>query len=225
ARRSFREQLQQVREVCLGAYAHQDVPFEMVVEELQPERDMSRSPLFQVVFVLQNAPLGEFEIPAGLKLEALEVEQETAKFELMLTAMEREAGLEAWCNYRTDLFEETTIARMLEHWRELLEAAVADPEQSLSELPLLLSEGPRNFVEELIAEVWADVLGVKAVSIHSDFFAADGNSLMATQLIARLREVFHVDIPLSSLFEKPTIAGLSDTLSATMNDGLFTHSQ
>jgi non-ribosomal peptide synthetase component F len=145
---SFREQLQQVREVCLGAYAHQDVPFEMVVEELQPERDMSRSPLFQVMFVLQNAPQGEYELPAGLKLEALAMEQETAKFELQLTVVDTAAGLVGWCNYRTELFEEATIARMLEHWRELLEAAVADPEQSLSALPLSLSEAERQRLEE-----------------------------------------------------------------------------
>jgi len=73
----------------------------------------------------------------------------------------------------------------------------------------------------LIAEVWSDVLGIKAVNIHSDFFAAGGNSLQATQVLERLREIFHVDIPLHSLFEQPTIAGLSDNLSAAMNDGML----
>jgi NRPS condensation-like uncharacterized protein len=81
--------------------------------------------------------------------------------------------------------------------------------------------GPRNPVDELIAGVWSDVLGIKAVNIHSDFFAAGGHSLLATRVIARLREIFHVDIPLRTLFEQPTIAGLSDSVSAAMNDGLF----
>jgi hypothetical protein len=238
---SFREQLQQVREVCLGAYAHQDVPFEMVVEELQPERDLSRTPLFQVMFILQNAPLGEIETPAGLKLEPLAVEPETTQFDMTLTLTETETRLLAWCNYRTDLFEEATIARMLKQWQVLLAAAVADPEQWLAALPLWQSEaerrqfeewinatiesngdiGPRNFVDELIAEVWSDVLGLETVNIHGNFFAAGGNSLQATQILERLSEIFHVDIPLRSLFEHPTIAGLSDNLGAAMNDGLF----
>ncbi len=242
---SFREQLQQVREVCLGAYTHQDVPFEMVVEELQPERDVSRSPLLQVMFVLQNAPLGEFEVPSGLKLEPLAVELDTTQFDLTLGLMERDRRLVAWCNYRTDLWEETTIARMLEHWQVLLAAAVADPTQSLSALPLWQSEaerqqflewknstiesdghiGPRNLVDELIAEVWSEVLGIEAITIHSDFFAAGGNSLLATEVITRLREIFHVDIDLHSLFEQPTIAGLSDNISAAMNDGLFVQAE
>jgi amino acid adenylation domain-containing protein len=81
--------------------------------------------------------------------------------------------------------------------------------------------GPGNAIEELIAGVWSDVLGIKAVNIHSDFFASGGHSLLATQVIARLREIFHVDIPLRSLFEQPTIAGLSKNISAALNDGLF----
>jgi non-ribosomal peptide synthetase component F len=133
---SFREQLQQVREVCLGAYAHQDVPFEMVVEELQPERDLSRSPLFQVMFILQNAPLGELELP-GLKLEQLPTERYTTKFDMTITMMETESGLLGRCEYSTDLFEASTIARMIEHWRVLLEGVVADVGQSLSALPLM----------------------------------------------------------------------------------------
>src|ERR1043165_8703695 len=139
---SFREQLQHVREVCLGAYAHQDVPFEMLVEALQPERDMSRSPLFQVMFVLQNAPLGELQL-RGLTLEQLGVELDTTKFDLMLVMMETETGLVGWCDYSTDLFEAATIERMLEHWRVLLESVVADAEQRLAELPLL-TEGERK---------------------------------------------------------------------------------
>ena len=158
-----------------------------------------------------------------------------------LTLTETETRLLAWCNYRTDLFEEATIARMLKQWQVLLAAAVADPEQWLAALPLWQSEaerrqfeewinatiesngdiGPRNFVDELIAEVWSDVLGLETVNIHSNFFAAGGNSLQATQILERLSEIFHVDIPLRSLFEHPTIAGLSDNLGAAMNDGLF----
>jgi amino acid adenylation domain-containing protein len=144
---SFREQLQQVREVCLGAYAHQDVPFEMVVEELQPERDTSRSPLFQVMFVMQNAPQGKLEMPAGLKLEPLEVELEATKFELTLMVMETEAGLVGQCSYRTELFEETTIARMLDHWQVLLDAAVADPEARVMALPYLTEREQHMLLE------------------------------------------------------------------------------
>jgi amino acid adenylation domain-containing protein len=88
------------------------------------------------MFVMQNAPQGELQL-AGLKLEPLEAELETAKFELTLTLVETETGLQGWCEYNTDLFAEKTIARMLEHWQVLLEGAVADPEQSLSALPLL----------------------------------------------------------------------------------------
>ena len=87
---SFEELLQQVREVCLGGYAHQDVPFEKLVEELQPERSLSHTPLFQVVFVLQNQPMGELTLP-GLQLGGLEMENTVAKFDLTLM-MEERAG-------------------------------------------------------------------------------------------------------------------------------------
>ncbi|HEY3581938.1 MAG TPA: amino acid adenylation domain-containing protein, partial [Pyrinomonadaceae bacterium] len=143
---SFREQLQQVRETCLGAYVHQDVPFEMLVEQLQPERHMGRTPLFQVMFALQNAPMGELEL-RGLKLEQLAVASDTAKFDVMLIMIERETSLFGWCDYSTDLFDEATVVRMLEHWRVLLAAAVDQPEMSLAELPLL-SEAEQQQVFE-----------------------------------------------------------------------------
>jgi acyl carrier protein len=98
--------------------------------------------------------------------------------------------------------------------------ALPAPEKQIDD-PANGHVGPRNPVEELIAGVWSDVLGTKAVSIESDFFAAGGHSLPATQVIARLRELFQVDIPLRRLFEKPTIAGLAETVSAAMNNGGF----
>ncbi|HEY0733697.1 MAG TPA: amino acid adenylation domain-containing protein [Herpetosiphonaceae bacterium] len=133
---TFEILLQRVRDVCLGAYAHGDLPFEQVVEALQPERDLSRSPLFQVMFVLQNAPAAAIQLP-GVTFEPIAVEHETARFDLTLSMVEIETGLQAIAEYQVDLFDSSTIARMLEHFRVLLEAVVADPGRRLSELPLL----------------------------------------------------------------------------------------
>ena len=144
---SFRELLERVKEVALGAYAHQDLPFEKLVEELQPERSLGHTPLFQVMLVLQNAPGGEVELP-GLKLTPLDgggggesgrgaSEGGTAKFELTLTMVETREGLRGAVNYNRDLFDGTTIERMMQHWSRLLEAVAGDATQRLSELPML----------------------------------------------------------------------------------------
>jgi amino acid adenylation domain-containing protein len=133
---SFRELLRRVREVCLGAYGHQDLPFDRLVEELHVKRDLSRNPLFQVMFVMHNAPLRTVELP-GLTLSPVEGDSETAHFDLTLQIMDTEQGLTAAFVYNTDLFEAGTIARMLGNFQTLLEAMVADPEQRLSDLPLL----------------------------------------------------------------------------------------
>jgi amino acid adenylation domain-containing protein len=133
---SFLELLRQVREVCLGAYAHQDVPFEKLVEELQPERSLSHTPLFQVVFVLQNVPMGELSLP-GLQLSGLEVENAISKFDLMLLMEEREGRLGAALEYNTDLFDAETIERMSRHLLALLEAVVFQPQLALNRLSLL----------------------------------------------------------------------------------------
>ncbi|HEY3579718.1 MAG TPA: amino acid adenylation domain-containing protein, partial [Pyrinomonadaceae bacterium] len=195
---SFREQLQQVREVCLGAYAHQDVPFERVVEELQPERNLSRSPLFQVLFEMQNAPLGHLELP-GLKLEPLAGELETTKFDLTLTTMESETGLLVWCEYNTDLFEEPTVTRMFEHWRGLLEAAVAEPERSLAMLPLLTEAERRQLLawnetavayprDATIAELFAEQAARTPAKIAVEH---DDERLTYTELNRRANQLAH----------------------------------
>jgi amino acid adenylation domain-containing protein len=133
---SFRQVLQRLREVTLGAYAHQDVPFEQLVELLQPQRSLSYTPLFQVMFILQNAPEETLQLP-GLSLEFLAAESGTAKFDLTLSIEETDAGLLERFEYRTDLFEETTIARMATHLETLLSGIVEQPEQCIWELPLL----------------------------------------------------------------------------------------
>ena len=133
---SFEELLKRMREVALGAYAHQDLPFELLVEKLQPERDLSHTPLFQVMFVLQNAPIPTLELP-GLTLTPLESDSDSAKFDLTLNMTETEEGLVGSLEYNTDLFEESSIQRMAGHLQTLLGGIVANPQQPLSELSLL----------------------------------------------------------------------------------------
>ncbi|HEX8559175.1 MAG TPA: amino acid adenylation domain-containing protein, partial [Pyrinomonadaceae bacterium] len=132
----FRDLLRQVREVCLGAYAHQDLPFERLVEELQVERDVSRSPLFQVMCVLHNTPQVALELP-GLELRDEPRDAVTAKFDLTLSLVEDAGALSGFFEYNTDLFEEATIRRMLGHFGVLLEGALADPDRRISALPML----------------------------------------------------------------------------------------
>ncbi len=144
---TFRELLGQVRETALEAYAHQDLPFEKLVEELQPERTLSHSPLFQVQFHLQNALTESFSL-SGLSMSQVEVETQTAKFDLLLTMVESTAGLAGRLNYNTDLFDAATIHRMAQHFERLLEAAVANPDEQISRLRFLLdSERDRVLFE------------------------------------------------------------------------------
>jgi amino acid adenylation domain-containing protein len=144
---SFRELLGQVRESALAAYAHQDVPFEMLVEELQPERSLSHSPLFQVVFTMQNAPLPSVEI-AGLRLTPVSIENETSKFDLVLNVIELEGGLRGHVEYDTGMFERASVTRLIEHFLRLLEVVTADPTRRLSELSLLTEEERRHVLYE-----------------------------------------------------------------------------
>ncbi|MBN3958493.1 non-ribosomal peptide synthetase [Nostoc sp. NMS8] len=133
---SFRELLHRVREVTLDAYAHQDLPFEMLVEELHPERDLSRNPLYEVMFVLQNTPTTVQEV-SGLTLRTLEFDSGTAQLDIFLSMSESQEGLTGCLEYNTDIFDSTTITQFINNFQTLLENIVASPEQRLSELSLL----------------------------------------------------------------------------------------
>ncbi|TCP59426.1 amino acid adenylation domain-containing protein [Tumebacillus sp. BK434] len=132
---AFSDLLAQVKQTALEAYAHQDVPFEQLVGELQPERNLSHTPLFQVMFALQNAPLA-LELP-GLTLERVSLDIQTAKFDLSLLLEETEGGVSGIFEYNTDLFDEATIERMAGHFHTLLQSVIQDREQKISHLPLL----------------------------------------------------------------------------------------
>jgi amino acid adenylation domain-containing protein len=149
----FTELLARAREVTLGAYAHQDLPFERLVEEMEPERSMSHSPLFQIMFVLQNMPIGALELP-GLRLDPIEINSNVSKFDLVLDARESDGALYTTFEYSKDLFDETTIRRMMSHLETMLKAIVTDPQQRLSALPLF-SDSER---EEILIE-WNDTAG------------------------------------------------------------------
>jgi amino acid adenylation domain-containing protein len=133
---TFQQLATRVRGVALGAYRHQDLPFERLVEELRPGRDLSRQPLFQLMFVLQNLPRRSFRLP-GLELQSFPVEGDKAKFDLTLSLSTGAERISGALSYSTDLFDAVTMERLLAHFQTLLEAAVQAPHSRLSELPVM----------------------------------------------------------------------------------------
>ncbi len=224
---TFRELVARVREGALGAYAHQEVPFEKLVEELNPVRDLRYSPLFQVMFVLQNAPRTRLELP-GLTLAGLDVLQGSSKFDLTLSLEETETGLEGVLSYNARLFDAETVARMATELEALFGAVVARPDQPLPSLlegglramppPLPVSmptlrpsgyEEPEGPTETELARLWRELLRVERVGRRDDFFELGGHSLLATQLVSRVRKSLGVELPLRALFEAPTLGALA----------------
>jgi amino acid adenylation domain-containing protein len=141
---SFRQLLRQVREVTLGAYAHQDLPFEKLVQELQPARHVSYNPLFQVMFAYQNAPFAvsspAYRTASGEMATFPQISAGTAKFDLTLFVSEVERRLVGAVEYNIDLFDAARIIRLIGHFRTLLEGIAGDPDRRISDLPLLSSQ-------------------------------------------------------------------------------------
>ena len=172
---SFVDLLGRVREDTLSGYTHQDLPFEKLVEELQPERSRARSPIFQVMFALQNAPMGGGSELPGLTMRPLAGGETAAKYDLALVLSEESVGsggrggIGVSLEYNVDLFDAPTMVRLLDHWRALLEGVVADSGARLSALPLL---GPAER-QQLLRE-WSDAapVGGRITPVH-ELFAAE----------------------------------------------------
>ncbi|MDR3671879.1 MAG: condensation domain-containing protein, partial [Holophaga sp.] len=147
---SFQSLLERVKQTCLDAQAHQDIPFERLVDELKPVRTLAHHPLFQVMVVLQNTPEAALTLP-GLRLEPLETDQTAAKFDLTLDLTEAGGGLRGFLEYNTDLFHPATIERMANHFHTLLEAAVTQPEAQVGTFPLMTAAERRQVLVDFNA--------------------------------------------------------------------------
>ncbi|MDB9304385.1 amino acid adenylation domain-containing protein, partial [Nodularia spumigena CS-591/12] len=160
---SFLQLLNQVKETVLGALSHQELPFEDLVEQLQPERNLSQNPLFQVMFVLHNTPSQTITLP-DLKIEPVETEHSTSRFDISLDMYETSKGLRGTWEYSTELFQSTTIEGLNEHFQTLLSAIVLNPEQSIVELPLLTPK------EQNLLTQWNDTFtDIPNLSVHELF--------------------------------------------------------
>ncbi len=196
---SFRDLLARVRETSLGAYAHQDLPFEKLVEALQPERNLSHTPLFQVMFVLDNAPLSGFDL-AGLRLSPVAAETGAASFDLTLSMREDGQGWGGYIEYNTDLFDAATIQRLVGHLETLITGLLDDPDRPIAELPLLTEAERRQMLVDWNAttaptptdrtvhqlfEAWADRIPDAPALVFED------QSLSYAQLDQRANHLAH----------------------------------
>ena len=146
---TVRELLGRVKATALEAYAHQEVPFDVLVERLRPRRELDHAPLFQAMFVLQNLPFPNFSLP-GLEFSPIDepVDIGTSRFDLSIDAFETPQGLKVYLEYDSDLFDREAMSRMLDHYRVLLEGFVAQPEARIGDLPMLSAAESRQLIEQ-----------------------------------------------------------------------------
>jgi len=228
---SFAELLQRVRKTALDAYAHQDLPFERLVAEIQPNRNLSYSPVFQVMFILQNTPMPVAH--AGpLKFAQQDIDAGSSKLDLTLNLEETDEGCVGWIEYSTDLFNEATIHEMIRQLQSLLKSVVTNASCRISELSLRGVEDESNIkadkggpsgensngaderiptkaIEKELASIWSEVLAVQRVRPEDNLFDLGGHSLLITRIISRIRKAFRVDIPIHAFFESPTLAEIT----------------
>ncbi len=214
---SFAELLDRVREVALGAYSHQDVPFEKLVEVLQPQRDLSRPPLFQVLFAFHDLPVLP-DLP-GLTFEPLKVDSGTSKFDLsLLVRLDPQQGAIATLEYNLDLFEPATIARLARHFQTLLGEILARPDAPISQLSLLSADEttqllhgwnqtdiayPDETVVDLFDRQVARTPEAIAVTFGEQTLTYGELSRQANQLARRLRELgVKPDVPVGMFLER-----------------------
>jgi hypothetical protein len=223
-----REVFRQVREACLTAFNYQDVPFGNLVHKLQPRFDPARHPIFQILFVLLNAPSDPVEAP-GLTIEPIPVDTGTSCFEINMN-VRMHKRFEIDLQYSSDLFEAATIRDFLQDYRAVLESLCANPEARIAELAIKSKHAEMNTarqieypgteyvpasgaIESQLVDLWESVLDRRPVGVNDNFFEIGGDSLRAARLFARIQETFHRSVPLGTLFHSPTVATLAKVIS------------
>ncbi|HEX4885956.1 MAG TPA: amino acid adenylation domain-containing protein, partial [Casimicrobiaceae bacterium] len=187
---SFRDLLAQVRDRALEAFAHQDVPFEKLVEELAPQRDLARNPLFQVSMVLQNAPAARWQLPGLQATPVDDVRAQSAKFDLTLILHERDGALHGTLEYAQDLFDAASIERMAAHWQVLLAAIVDAPAAPVAQLPLLTADQR----EAVLALGRGAAVPVPAKTVHALFAEQAQRSPEALAVVHGAQQLTYRDL-------------------------------
>ncbi len=233
---SFRELLEEVRDLALETYRHQHVPFERLVEVLPLRRSLNRTPIFQVVFALQNASSGTQELK-GLEIEELGTEAWTVRFDLEVHAIERNGQLDIVWIYNRDLFDRWRIEQMARHYEELLAAAMQDLEKPVCHLGMLSASeiqqlkiggvprtgkverragnpyvAPQTPLEQMVASAWQEALELERVGLDDNFFDLGGYSLLVARVRFNLREKLQKEISLVDFFSYPTVRLLAEKL-------------
>ncbi len=235
---SGRELLRRTRATVLAAHEHQHVPFERLVEDLAPERTLGRTPLFEAMLAFQNAAPEPPDLP-GLAADLIPAETGTAKLDLLLDLGERDGELSGSLEYDADLFEAVTIDRLLAQLTVLLRGLAEEPDARIADIlllagvehrqvmgestampaPIMMFEPPQGPIEEGLAAIWSEVLGQERVGRWDRFFDRGGHSLLAAQVVSRVRRAFGVEIPLRAFFEEPALEGIARRIAAAAGEG------
>ncbi|WP_227983816.1 non-ribosomal peptide synthetase [Nocardia spumae] len=229
-----------VREAALYGYAHQELPFERLVEELNPARDPAYQPVVQVMFTLQSNDEETLTLP-GIDAVAMPVVTGTSQSDLSMEATKTDSGLVCTLRYSTDLFDNSTIDYMAQDWGTLLLAAVAAPGTPVEHLPArrYAQRPPRQRqaapasvresvprlptiastpIERVLVAIWSEVLRTDVTDTSADFFGLGGHSLLAARVTAMIDELLNVPITVRTLFEHSTVGSLAQHLEPQVAD-------
>nr|WP_052477591.1 non-ribosomal peptide synthetase [Kibdelosporangium sp. MJ126-NF4]CEL12853.1 Malonyl CoA-acyl carrier protein transacylase [Kibdelosporangium sp. MJ126-NF4]CTQ98539.1 Malonyl CoA-acyl carrier protein transacylase (EC 2.3.1.39) [Kibdelosporangium sp. MJ126-NF4] len=233
---TFRALLSQVRDSLLEAYGNADVPFDWLVRDLAPRRDVDQNPIFQVMFQLQHAD-GDASTVADMPAMEFPVADQPAKFDLTLNAVIADGSVLCGLNYPAGRYTEDTITRLCGHFQALVGTVVTDPDLRIGDLaefefaravpvqtaPAVRSRTealvkPGEDVEKTIAAVFAEVLGVPSVDVHESFFDLGGHSLLAIRLVRRIGDQLGAKLPTTLIFRYPSASALAAAVTGAADD-------
>lgn len=222
--RTLREALERARDITLDALSHADLPFEILADKLKVRSVNGRNPLFQFYFFYQTAFLQPRQLQK-LSVTPMPTFSVGTPFEMQLGVIERAEGVRLQLEYNADLFDSSSMRRVLEDYRKILGVMLENPEQTLNQLSVSPQpktqisspatearsevKFPQDETEKRLAKIWAEVLGVRTVGLRQNYFDLGGTSLLAVRLFSQIDKVFNLKLPLSTLFEAQTIEELS----------------